>query len=93
MLLDRVALQSVQGSLDSVGSHRYVRCILQWPCPVVLLTVALHFKGHGTQPQSSDHGTNWTMLQSGKGALRGIRAFHERQHVQLKLSLLCNFGR
>ncbi len=57
MLSDSIALQSVQGSLDSLGSHMYVRCILQWPCPVVLLTVPICFVSHGTQPQTPDHGT------------------------------------
>ena len=71
MLSDSVALQSVQGTLNPVGSHRYVRYrhTLQCPCPILLLIVHICFMGHGTQPQTSDHGTNWTMLQSGKGAL------------------------
>ncbi|DBA67130.1 TPA: hypothetical protein ACH3X2_001454 [Trebouxia sp. C0005] len=97
MLSHSDALQSAQGSLDAVGSHRHVRCILQWPCPVVLLTkvwlCVSWVMEHNHRLLITVQIANWTMLQSGKGALLGIRAFHDWQHVQLKLSMLCDFGR
>ena len=91
MLSDSIALQSVQGEFRCTGIPQVCEV-----CTAMALSCWVAYCGYLFRESwntTTDTIANWTMLQSGKGALLRIRAFHERQHVQLELSLLCIFGR